>query len=60
MAVVTHGLDVARPVFSPWTAIWAIALAAVGTLYLVPGLAPWAVKYPADSIVPIADWIGAR
>jgi glycine betaine/proline transport system permease protein len=38
-----------------WAALAAIAL----ILWLQPGLAAWAVKYPRGSIVPIAAWIGA-
>jgi glycine betaine/proline transport system permease protein len=49
-----------RPsVISAWTLVWAIAILAVGVLYAVPDIAPWAVRYPADALIPIADWISA-
>ncbi len=42
-----------------WPTIWATALLATAILYLAPGVAPWAVKYPTDAIPPIADGISA-
>ncbi len=42
-----------------WTWIWVAAILAVAILYTSPGIAPWAVDYPASAIVPIADWISA-
>ncbi len=42
-----------------WTLIWAAAIVAVAVLYLAPGLAPWAVDYPASWIIPISEAIAA-
>jgi len=47
------------PRSSVWPAIWIAALAATALLYLFPQLAPWAVEYPKDWIVPVAKWTGA-
>src|SRR5690606_31111039 len=48
----------ARP-FHVWRVVWAIALAIVLLVFLARGFLPWAVNYPADAVVPVADWIGA-
>jgi glycine betaine/proline transport system permease protein len=40
-----------------WPLVWIAAVTVAAVLYLSPGLAPWAVDYPASAIVPIADWI---
>jgi glycine betaine/proline transport system permease protein len=45
-----------RPV-QPWLVIWAVALAAVIMLFLLRDTLPFAVKYPEDAILPIADWV---
>ncbi|MGQ0457790.1 MAG: ABC transporter permease [Hyphomicrobium sp.] len=42
-----------------WSLVWAAALLFVGALYLFPDLAPWAVRYPADALIPVADWLSA-
>jgi glycine betaine/proline transport system permease protein len=47
-----------RPV-QPWLVIWAVALAAVIVLFLLRGTLSFAVKYPENAIVPIADWVTA-
>ncbi|WP_423415990.1 ABC transporter permease subunit [Hyphomicrobium sp. B1] len=39
------------------TLIWTVAIAVVAILYLVPSIAPWAVKYPDAAIIPISKWI---
>lgn len=39
------------------TLIWTVAIAVVALLYLVPSIAPWAVKYPDAAIIPISKWI---
>jgi glycine betaine/proline transport system permease protein len=48
----------ARPVHT-WLVIWAASLAAVLVLFLLRDHTSWAVNYPANAIVPVADWIGA-
>lgn len=49
-----------RPLtISPSTLIWIAAIAVVAILYLVPTIAPWAVKYPDAAIIPISKWISA-
>ena len=45
--------------FPVWSLVWIAAVTVAAVLYLSPGLAPWAVDYPASAIVPIADWISA-
>lgn len=39
------------------TLIWIVAIAIVAILYLIPSVAPWAVKYPDAAIIPISKWI---
>ena len=59
MTVATQDFGRSPVALSPWTWIWAIAVAGVGLLYLRPGIAPWAVDYPASAVVPVADWTSA-
>ena len=40
-----------------WLWIWLAAFALVSALYIWPHLAPWAVDYPEDAIVPVSSWI---
>ena len=47
------------PAIAGWTLIWVAAVACVAILYMLPDIAPWAVKYPSDAVIPIADWISA-
>ncbi len=42
-----------------WPTIWGVALLATAILYLAPGVAPWAVKYPTSAVPPVAHWISA-
>ena len=42
-----------------WLIIWAGAIAAVLVLFLLGDRLPFAVNYPAEAVVPVADWIGA-
>jgi glycine betaine/proline transport system permease protein len=42
-----------------WPAIWTVALLATAVLYLMPGVAPWAAKYPTDALLPVSDWLSA-
>ena len=42
-----------------WLVVWAAALAAVLILFLLRDRLPWAVNYPADAVVPVADWVSA-
>ena len=50
--------DRARPL-QTWLVIWAVALALVLVLFLARDYVPWAVNYPADAGVPVADWVSA-
>jgi glycine betaine/proline transport system permease protein len=59
MTVASHELTVRAAPLSVWTLVWPVAIFAVACLYLFPDLAPWAVKYPASAIVPVADWTSA-
>lgn len=45
--------------FRLWPTVWAAALLVTAILYLAPAVAPWAAKYPADAVPPIADGISA-
>jgi len=47
-----------RPV-QMWLVIWAGALAAVLALFLLRGSLSWAVNYPADAVIPVAEWVTA-
>jgi glycine betaine/proline transport system permease protein len=47
-----------RPV-QKWLVIWALALGAVLLLFLFRGTLPAAVQYPADLVIPVADWVTA-
>lgn len=49
---------VSRP-FQKWLAVWAAALAAVLVLALFRDRLSWAANYPADHVVPVADWVSA-
>jgi len=42
-----------------WLAIWAAALTGVLVVFLLRGSLPWAVNYPAEAVIPVADWITA-
>lgn len=59
MTVADTSAPVRTPAISAPTLIWMAALAVVAILYLVPSVAPWAVKYPDSAIVPISNWISA-
>ncbi|MBZ9957304.1 ABC transporter permease [Mesorhizobium sp. BR1-1-14] len=39
--------------------VWAAALAVVLVVFLLQDSLPWAVNYPAEAIVPVADWVSA-
>ncbi|TPK51439.1 MULTISPECIES: ABC transporter permease subunit [unclassified Mesorhizobium] len=39
--------------------VWAAALAVVLVVFLLQDSLPWAVNYPAEGIVPVADWVSA-
>ena len=47
------------PAQSPWLFAWLVALALTVVLYLWPALAPAAIKYPQELVVPLADWVTA-
>ncbi len=49
-----------RPLEPPvWPLVWAAAILTVGALYLRPDIAPWAVDYPDNALIPVADWLSA-
>jgi glycine betaine/proline transport system permease protein len=37
--------------------MWIAVVGVVAVLYMLPSVAPWAVKYPSNAIIPVADWI---
>ncbi|BDA85702.1 ABC transporter permease [Aureimonas sp. SA4125] len=43
----------------PWPVVWILALLSVAGLHLARDHLPFATAYPADAIVPLAEWIGA-
>ena len=53
----SDGLERRSAPLPVWPIIWLAALATSLVLYARPDIAPWAVKYPASAIVPIADWV---
>jgi glycine betaine/proline transport system permease protein len=48
-----------RAATDPWVWIWLGALVLAGLLYLFPSIAPWAVDYPKEWLIPLNAWIGA-
>ena len=42
-----------------WLVIWAVALAAVLVLSLLRDTLAFAVNYPAEAVIPVADWVTA-
>ncbi|MER8743429.1 ABC transporter permease subunit [Mesorhizobium sp. M1004] len=56
---VTASASQTRPPVQRWLLIWALALAAVLVVFLLQERLPWAVDYPADAVVPVADWVSA-
>ena len=57
MTAAASPVRVRESAVSASTLIWAAAIAAVAVLYVAPGIAPWAVKYPDNAVIPVADWI---
>ena len=59
MTVAAHTVsEKARPL-QTWLVVWAAALAAVLVLFLARDQISWAVNYPADAVVPVANWVSA-
>ncbi|CCV08964.1 Binding-protein-dependent transport systems inner membrane component [Mesorhizobium metallidurans STM 2683] len=56
---VTASASASRPPVQRWLAIWALALAAVLVVFLLRDSMAWAVNYPAEAVVPVADWVSA-
>ena len=56
---VTASASAARPSVQRWLLVWVLALAAVLVVFLLQDSVPWAVNYPADAVVPVADWVSA-
>lgn len=57
---VTASTSAARPrPVQLWLLVWVLALAAVLVVFLLQDSLPWAVNYPAEAIVPVADWVSA-
>ena len=56
---VTASASEARPPVHRWLVVWALALAAVLVVFLLQERLPWAVNYPAEAVVPVADWVSA-
>jgi glycine betaine/proline transport system permease protein len=59
MTVADASAPVRAPSISAPTLLWIAAVAVVAVLYMVPSIAPWAVKYPSYGIIPVSDWISA-
>ena len=59
MTVADASAPVRAPSISAPTLLWIAAVAVVAVLYMVPSIAPWAVKYPSYAIIPVSDWISA-
>ncbi|MGX5840830.1 ABC transporter permease [Mesorhizobium sp. ArgA1] len=56
---VTASASEARPPAQRWLLVWVLALAAVLVVFLLEDRLPWAVNYPAEAVVPVADWVSA-
>ena len=44
---------------SPWPYLWIVALAAMIGLHFLQDRLPWTAHYPAEAVIPFADWISA-
>lgn len=55
----TASASESRPPVQRWLAIWALALAAVLVVFLFRDSMSWAVNYPAEAVIPVADWVSA-
>ncbi|MER9166678.1 ABC transporter permease subunit [Mesorhizobium australicum] len=56
---VTANASRTRPPIQRWLVIWVLALAAVPVMFLLQERLPWAVNYPVEAVVPVADWVSA-
>ncbi|ESY11952.1 ABC transporter permease subunit [Mesorhizobium sp. C386A] len=56
---VTASASQTRPPVQRWLLVWALALAAVLVVFLLQDRLPWAVNYPAEAVIPVADWVSA-
>ncbi|ESY56456.1 MULTISPECIES: ABC transporter permease subunit [unclassified Mesorhizobium] len=56
---VTASASQSRPPVQRWLLVWALALAAVLVVFLLQERLPWAVDYPAEAVIPVADWVSA-
>ncbi|MER8916763.1 ABC transporter permease subunit [Mesorhizobium sp. M0761] len=56
---VTASASQTRPPVQRWLLVWALALAAVLVVFLLQDRLPWAVNYPAEAAIPVADWVSA-
>lgn len=56
---VTASASQTMPPVQRWLLIWALALAAVLVVFLLQDRLPWAVNYPAEAVIPVADWVSA-
>lgn len=56
---VTANASQTRPPIQRWLVIWVLALAAVLVMFLLQDMLPWAVNYPVEAVVPVADWVSA-
>jgi glycine betaine/proline transport system permease protein len=59
MTVADTSTPARAPAVSVPTLLWIAVIAIVAILYILPSIAPWAVRYPESAIIPIADWISA-
>lgn len=57
--IVTASASETRTPVQRWLLVWALALAAVLAVFLLQDRLPWAVDYPAEAVVPVADWVSA-
>ncbi|ESW87209.1 ABC transporter permease [Mesorhizobium sp. LSJC285A00] len=56
---VTASASQTTPPVQRWLLVWALALAAVLVVFLLQDRLPWAVDYPAEAVIPVADWVSA-
>ena len=49
----------ARARGTPWPSVWIVALAAMIGLHFLQDRLPWTAHYPAEAVIPFADWISA-
>jgi glycine betaine/proline transport system permease protein len=59
MTATAAAVERARARGTPWPSVWIVALAAMIALHFLQDRLPWTAHYPAEAVIPFADWISA-